>query len=112
MQAKEAIGALILLSSEERKGLNGYSIEQCEGRIQELLQVIKNPPKDRQVANVLGQLTLLYLQRVMLEVDQHFKLQFELDDTLQTIDATRCEMLEVKDNLEAAEMRARRFGGS
>ncbi|MED6255791.1 hypothetical protein ATANTOWER_015100, partial [Ataeniobius toweri] len=109
MQAQEVIGALILLSSEERKALNDYSIEQCEARIQELLQVIKNPVKDRQVADVLGQLTLLYQRRVRLEVDQRFKRQFMLDDTIQTIDATRCELLEVEEKLEAVELRARRL---
>ncbi|KAK5623794.1 hypothetical protein CRENBAI_004994 [Crenichthys baileyi] len=108
MQAQEAIGALILLSSEERKALNDYSIEQCEARIKEF-QFIKNPPKDKQVADVLGQLTLLYLQRVRMEVDQHFKLQFMLDDMLQTIDATRCELLQVEEKLEAVELRARRL---
>ncbi|MED6246540.1 hypothetical protein ATANTOWER_019480 [Ataeniobius toweri] len=82
MEAQEAIGALILLSSEECKGLNDYSIGECETRIQELLQVIKNPLKDRQVADVLGQLPLLYQRRVRLEVDQRFKLQFMLDDTI------------------------------
>ncbi|MEQ2309305.1 hypothetical protein AMECASPLE_037277 [Ameca splendens] len=82
MEAQEAIGALILLSSEECKALNDYSIEDCEARIQELLQVIKNPPKDTQVANVLGQLTLLYQRRVRLEVEQRFKLQFMLNNTL------------------------------
>ncbi|MED6285538.1 hypothetical protein CHARACLAT_030295 [Characodon lateralis] len=102
MQAQEAIGALILLSSEESKALNGYSIEDCEARIQELLQVIKNPPKDTQVADVLGQLTLLYQRRVRLEVEQRFKLQFMLNNTLQTAEATRCELLEVEERLEAA----------
>ncbi|MED6240838.1 hypothetical protein ATANTOWER_029090 [Ataeniobius toweri] len=112
MQAQEAIGALILLSSEERKGLNDYSIEECEARIQELFLVIKNPPKDRQVADVLGQFTLLYQQSVRLEVDQRFKLQFKLNDTLQTAEATKCELLEVEEKLEAVELRARRFSGS
>ncbi|MEQ2297578.1 hypothetical protein AMECASPLE_036036 [Ameca splendens] len=109
MQAQEAIGGLILLSSEERKGRNDYSIDQCEARIQELLQVIKNPPKDRQVANVLGQLTLLYQRRVILERDQCVNLQFMLNNTLQTADATRCELLEVEEKLEAVELRARRL---
>ncbi|KAK5616663.1 hypothetical protein CRENBAI_003072, partial [Crenichthys baileyi] len=84
IQPQEAIGSLILLSPEECKCLNDYTIEQCEARIQELLQVIKNPPKDRRVADVLGQLTLLYQRRLKLEINQRVKLQFELNDTLQT----------------------------
>ncbi|KAK5609265.1 hypothetical protein CRENBAI_013660 [Crenichthys baileyi] len=103
MQAQEAIGSLILLSPEERKGLNDYSIEQCEARIQELLPVIKNPPKDRRVADVLGQLTLLYQRRLMLEINQRVKLQFELNDTLQTVDVLKGELTEVENRLETAE---------
>ncbi|MEQ2239853.1 hypothetical protein ILYODFUR_008888 [Ilyodon furcidens] len=103
MQAQEAIGSLILLSPEERKGLNDYGIEQCEARIQELLQVIKNPPKDRRVSDVLGQLTLLYQRRLMLEIDQRVKLQFELNDTLQTVDVLRGELTEVGNRLETIE---------
>ncbi|MEQ2294045.1 hypothetical protein AMECASPLE_039793 [Ameca splendens] len=103
MEAQEVIGSLIMLSPEERKGLNGYGIEQCEARIQELLQVIKNPPKDRRVSDVLGQLTLLYQRRLMLEVDQRVKLQFELNDTLQTVDVLRGELTEVGNRLEAIE---------
>ncbi|MEQ2296576.1 hypothetical protein AMECASPLE_026110 [Ameca splendens] len=108
-EAQEAIGALILLSSEERKGLNDYSIEDCEARIQELLQVIKNPLKDKQVADVLGQLTLLYQRRVRMEVDQCVNLQSMLNNTLQTAEATRCELLEVEEKLEAVELTARRL---
>ncbi|MEQ2315550.1 hypothetical protein AMECASPLE_023550, partial [Ameca splendens] len=103
MQAQEAIGSLILLSLEEREGINDYSIEQCEARIQELLQVIKNPPKDRRVADVLGQLTLLYQQRLMLEIDQHVILQFELNDTLQTVVVLKGELTELENSLETAE---------
>ncbi|MEQ2304859.1 hypothetical protein AMECASPLE_031680 [Ameca splendens] len=103
MQAQEAIGSLILLSPEERKGLNDYDIEQCEARIQELLQVIRNPPKDRRVADVLGQLSLLYQRRLMLEIDRRVKLQFELNDTLQMVDVLRGELTEVGNRLETIE---------
>ncbi|MEQ2300475.1 hypothetical protein AMECASPLE_025853, partial [Ameca splendens] len=88
---------------EERKGLNDYGIEQCEARIQELLQVNKNPPKDRRVSDVLGQLNLLYQRRLMLEVYQRVKLQFELNDTLQTVDVLRGELTEVENRLETIE---------
>ncbi|MEQ2285981.1 hypothetical protein AMECASPLE_037546 [Ameca splendens] len=103
MQAQEAIGSLILLFPEEHKGLNDYGNEQCEVRIQELLQVIKNPPKDRRVSNVLGQLTLLYQRRLILEIDQRVKLQFELNDTLQMVDVLRGELTEVGNRLKTIE---------
>ncbi|MEQ2216802.1 hypothetical protein XENOCAPTIV_022619 [Xenoophorus captivus] len=39
----------------------------------------------------------------MLEVDQRVKLQFELNDTLQTVDVLRGELTEVGNRLEAIE---------
>ncbi|MEQ2199071.1 hypothetical protein XENOCAPTIV_024099 [Xenoophorus captivus] len=103
MPAQEVIGSLILLSPEECKGLNDYGIERCEARIQELLQVIKNPPKDRRISDMLGQLTLLYQRRLMLEIDQRVKLKFELNDTLQTVDVLRGELTEVGNRLQTIE---------
>ncbi|MEQ2263432.1 hypothetical protein XENORESO_007690, partial [Xenotaenia resolanae] len=66
-------------------------------------QVIKNPPKDRRVSDVLGQITLLYHRRLMLEIDQRVKLQFELNDTLQMVDVLRGELTEVGNRLETVE---------
>ncbi|KAM4579287.1 uncharacterized protein V3H82_008529 [Fundulus diaphanus] len=68
-EAQGVISSLLKMTPEDQDRLNRFGIEDCERKIQELVEEVQSKPKHRLVADVLGEFTALYHRRLTLETD-------------------------------------------
>lgn len=69
MESQASISSVISFSKEENRALKSLSIEACESEIKKPIESTRNPRKDLLVADMFGQLALLYQRKSKLEIE-------------------------------------------